>query len=109
MPFYKGRLLRQGTCAALRNLRWLRHNAQRSANGHAKMAKVSRTVFDTGVRGSRSFHAETKSKPACLHGQGARKKSGILNISNPIIFNSSARIGLTEQTYREKSPGNGPF
>ena len=51
-----------------------------AANSHVKMAKVSRRVADTGVRGSRSHHAENKSKPACLHRRGAREKSGILNI-----------------------------
>ena len=52
-----------------------------AANSHVKMAKVSRRVPDTSVRGSRSDHAETKSKSACLHRRGAREKSGILNIN----------------------------
>ena len=56
-----------------------------AANGHVKMAKVSRRVPDTSVRRSRSFHAETKSKPACLHRHGAREKLGILNINIPIF------------------------
>ena len=38
-----------------------------AANGHVEMAKVSCRVADTSVRGSKSFHAETKSKSACLH------------------------------------------
>ena len=46
---------------------------------------------DTSVRGSRSFHAETKSKPACLHSRGAREKSGILNINTSIFFKLSWR------------------
>ena len=62
-------------------LRWLRRNAQRSVQS-CKMAKVSRYKC-TG--GSRSFHAESKSKPACLHRHGAREKSGILNINIPIF------------------------
>ena len=57
-----------------------------AANSHAKMALVSRRVPDTSVRGSRSFHAETKSKPACLHRHGAREKSGILNINTLIVL-----------------------
>ena len=44
-----------------------------AANGLVKMAKVSRRVPDTSVRGSRSFRAESKSKPACLHRHGARE------------------------------------
>ena len=79
-----------------------------AANSHVKMAKVSRRVPGTSVRGSRSSHAETKSKPACLHRRGARKKSGILNINTPIFF-YSARTDLTEQTYGEKSWGHRPF
>ena len=35
-----------------------------TANNHVKMARVSRRVPDTSVRGSRSYHAETKSKLA---------------------------------------------
>ena len=38
------------------------------------------------VRGSKSFRAESKSKPACLHRRGAREKSGILNISIRIFL-----------------------
>ena len=87
---------------------WLRRNAQRN-DGHVKMAKVSRRVPDTSVRGSRSYHTETKSKPACLHRCGAREKSGILNINTPIFFNSSARTGLTEQTYGERRWGHWPL
>ena len=64
---------------------------------------------DTSVRGSRSFHAKTKSKPASLHRHGAREKSGILNINTLIFFNSSARTGGTKQTYGEKSWGHRPF
>ena len=80
-----------------------------AANSHVKMPKVFRRVPDTSVRGSRSYHAETKSKPDCLHRRGAREKSGILNINTPIFFNSSATTGLTEQTYGEKSWGHRPF
>ena len=47
-----------------------------AANSHVKMAKVSHRVPDTSVRGSRSYHAETKSKPVCSHRRGAREKSG---------------------------------
>ena len=79
-----------------------------AANGHVKTAKVSRRVPDTSARGSRSYHTETKSESACLHRRCAREKSGILNINTPIFFNS-ARTGLTEQTYREKSWGHRPF
>ena len=57
-----------------------------AANGHVKMAKVSRRVPDTSVCGSRSFRAEIKSKPACLHRHGAREKLGILNINTPIFL-----------------------
>ena len=57
-----------------------------AANSHVKMVKVSSRVPDTSVRGSRSYHAETKSKPACLHRRGAREKSGILNINAPIFL-----------------------
>ena len=57
-----------------------------AANSHVKMATVSRRVPDTSVRGSRSYHAENKSKPACLHRRGAREKSGILNINTPIFY-----------------------
>ena len=57
-----------------------------AAISHVKMAKVSRGVPDASVRGSRSYHAETKSKPACLHRRGAREKSGFLNINTPIFL-----------------------
>ena len=82
---------------------------RRAANSHVKMVKVSRRVPNTSVRGSRSYHAEIKSKPAGLHRRGAREKTGILNINTPIFLNSSARTGLTEQTYREKSWGHRLF
>ena len=90
-------------------LRWLRRNAQRSEQWCQNGEGASRRVPDTSVRGLRSYHAETKSKPACLHRRGAREKSGILNITTPIFFNSSARTGLTEQTFGEKSWGHRPF
>ena len=55
----------------------------RSASySHAKMAEVSRYKC-TRVE---IFHAETKSKPACLHRHGAREKSGILNINTSIFL-----------------------
>ena len=57
-----------------------------AANNHVKMVKVSPRVPDTSVRGSRSYHAETKSKPVKLHRRGAREKSGILNINTPIFL-----------------------
>ena len=57
-----------------------------AANSDVKMAKASRGVPDTSIRGSRSYHAETKSKPACLHRRGAREKSGILNTNTPIFL-----------------------
>ena len=57
-----------------------------AANSDVKMAKAPPVVPDTSVRGSRSYHAETKSKPACLHRRGAREKSGILNISTLILL-----------------------
>ena len=57
-----------------------------AANSLVKTAKVSRRVPDTSVRGSRSYHAETNSKLACLHRRGAREKSVILNINAPIFF-----------------------
>ena len=56
-----------------------------AANSRVKMAKVSRRVPNTSVRGSGSYHAETKSKPACSYRRGAREKSGILNINTPIF------------------------
>ena len=40
-----------------------------AANGHAKIAKVSRRVPDTSVRGSGSYHAETivsPNQPVCI-------------------------------------------
>ena len=55
-------------------------------NSHVKMAKVSLRVPDTRVRWSRSYHAETKSKQACLHRRGAREKSDILNINTPFFL-----------------------
>ena len=70
-------------------LRWLRRNAQRSEQWYQNGEGASRRVPDTSVRGSRSYHAETKSKPACLHRRGAREKSGILNINSPIFFTPS--------------------
>ena len=57
-----------------------------AATIHVKMAKVSRKVLDTSVRKTRSFRAESKSKPACLHRHSAREKSGILNINAPIFL-----------------------
>ena len=57
-----------------------------AANSRIKMAKVSHRVPDTSVRGLRSYHAETKSKPACLYRRGTREKSGILNINTPIFL-----------------------
>ena len=57
-----------------------------AAMSHVKMAKVSHSVPDTSVRGLRSNHTETKSKPACSHRHGAREKSGILNINTPIFL-----------------------
>ena len=44
-----------------------------------------RCSLDTSVRGSTSFHAETKSIPTCLRTHGAWEKSGILNINSPIL------------------------
>ena len=67
-------------------LRWLRRHAQRSKQWCQNGEGASRRVPDTSVRGSRSYHAETKSKPACLHRRGAREKSGILNINTPIFL-----------------------
>ena len=80
-----------------------------AVNSHVKMAKVCRRVPDTSVRGSRSYHSETKSKPACLHRCDARERSGIFNIKLPDFLNSFARTGSTEQTYGEKSWGHRPF
>ena len=77
-----------------------------AANSDVKMAKappVESPIQAYAVRDLTSYHAETKSKPACLHRRGAREKSGILNINTPNFFNSSARTGLTEQTLGEKS------
>ena len=79
-----------------------------AANSHVKMAMVSRRVPDTSARGSRSYHAETKSKPARLHRHGTREKLGISIINTP-IFNSSARTGWTEQTYGETGWGHRPY
>ena len=47
---------------------------------------------DTSVWGSRSFHAEPNSKPACLHRHGAREKSGILNINSPTFLTPSQEL-----------------
>ena len=63
----------------------------------------------TSVRGSRSFHAETKSKPACLHRHGAREKSGILNINSPTFLTPSQElVELNKLTEKKKlgSPAN---
>ena len=80
------------------------------------MSKWRRSPVESSIQvygDSRSYHAETKSKPACLHRRGAREKSSILNINTPIFFNSSARTGLTELTYEltygEKSWGHRQF
>ena len=75
-----------------------------AGNGHVNMAKVSRRVPDTRVCRSRSFHAETKSKPACLHRHGAREKSGILKINTPIFLTP-----LQEQVEFNKLWGHQPF
>ena len=56
-----------------------------AANSHVKMVKVSGGVPNTSVRESRSFHAENKSKPACLHKHCTREKAGILNINTPVF------------------------
>ena len=69
-----------------------------AANSHVKMAKVSRRVPDTSVQGSRSYPAETKSKPAGSHRRGAREKSGTLNINTPIFLTPQQE---QEQTYGE--------
>ena len=53
------------------------------ANNHVKKARVSRYKYTVE---SRSFRAETKSKPACSYRHGARQKSGILKISTPIFL-----------------------
>ena len=74
-----------------------------AVNSPVKMAKVYRRVSDTSVRGS------TKSKPACLHSCGEREKSGYLNINKRNFLKSSARTGLTEETYGDKSWGHRPF
>ena len=70
--------------ASFCSLRWLRHNAQRSErscqNGEG-LPQSSRYK----CMGSRSYHAKTKSTPACLHSRGAREKSGILNLNTPIF------------------------
>ena len=58
-------------------LRWLLH---------CTVMQKWRRSPDTSVRGSRSFHAETKSKAACLHRHGAREKSGVLNINTSIFL-----------------------
>ena len=57
-----------------------------AANSDVKMAKASRRVPYTSVRGSRSYRAETKSKPACIYRRGASEKSGTLNINTPIFL-----------------------
>ena len=80
-----------------------------AANSHVKMAKVSRTVPDTSVQRSRSSHADTKSKPACLYWHGAREKVRYFHHKHPNFFYSCARIGLTEQVYGEKVGETGHF
>ena len=79
-----------------------------AAINHVKMAKVSRRIPDTNVRGSRSYHADTKSNPAYLHRRGAREVR-YFEHKHPDFFNFSARTGLTDQTYREKSLGHRLF
>ena len=59
---------------------------------------------DTSVRGSKSFRAETKSKPACLHRRGTREKSGILNI-NTRIFLTLPDEWVKLNTFLEKKVG----
>ena len=63
---------------------------------------------DTNARGSRSYHAETKSNPACLHRHGTREKSGILNIKSPIFLTPPQElVELNKLT--EKKWGHRPF
>ena len=64
---------------------------------------------DTSVRGSRSFHAETKSKPACLHRHGAREKSGILNINTPTFLTPSQELVELNKLTEKKVGVTGHF
>ena len=104
------RMLRMGPGKSknFAQLRWLRRNAQRSEQWCQNGEGASRRVPDTSVRSSRSYHAETKSKPACLYRRGAREVR-YFEHKHPDFFNSSARTGLTEQTSGEKSWGHRPF
>ena len=46
-----------------------------AANSHVEMAKVSRRVHNISIRGSRSFHAETKSNQQVYIDMTQREKS----------------------------------
>ena len=77
---------------------------------------VQRTVMqkwrwspDTSVRGSRSFRAETKSKPACLHGRGATEKSGTLNIDTPIFVTPPQELVELNKLTKKKVGLTGHF
>ena len=71
---------------------------------HRTVMQKWRRSPDTSVRGSRSFHAETKSKPACLHRHGAREKSCILNI-NTSIFLTPPQEQVELNNFSEKKVG----
>ena len=58
----------------------------------------------TSVRESRSFHAKTKSKPACLHKHGAGEKAGILNINSPIFLTPPQEL-VEQNKLTEKKVG----
>ena len=76
-----------------------------AANSHVKMAKVSRRVPDTSVRGSRSY----QSKPACLHRRGTREKSAILNINTPIFLTPPKEQVYLNELMEKKVGATGHF
>ena len=64
---------------------------------------------DTSVRGSRSYQAETKSNPACLHRHGAREKSAVLNINSPIFLTPSQDLVELNKLTEKKVGVTGHF
>ena len=80
----------------------------RNASARTVMQKGRRSP-NTSVRWSRSFHAETNSKPACLHRHGAREKSGILNLNSPIFLTPSQELVELNKLTEKKSWDHRPF
>ena len=64
---------------------------------------------NTSERGSRSFHAEAKSKPTFLHRHGAREKSRILNINSPTFLTPSQELVELNKLTEKKVGVTGHF